>query len=121
MRSRYTAYVLENSDYLLRSWHPHTRPTSLHLKTGEVRWTGLTIINIKAGRAGDKKGEVEFIASYEQSGQDGRVQENSHFVFEQGQWFYLDGDLRNEVKAGRNSPCPCGSGKKFKKCCASKL
>jgi len=26
---------------------------------------------------------------------------------------------RAEKKVGRNSPCPCGSGKKFKKCCGS--
>lgn len=24
-------------------------------------------------------------------------------------------------KVGRNDPCPCGSGKKYKKCCEAKL
>jgi len=121
MRSRYTAYAMGNSDYLLHSWHPHTRPQSLHLNAGEVCWTGLTVNSIQAGRSGDKKGEVEFTASYEQSGQNGQVQENSRFVFEQGRWFYLDGDTQKAEKTGRNSPCPCGSGKKFKQCCACKL
>jgi preprotein translocase subunit SecA len=27
---------------------------------------------------------------------------------------------RNGEKVGRNDPCPCGSGKKFKKCCGSR-
>ena len=48
----------------------------------------------------------------------GEVHENSRFVKEQGQWFYVDGDLKSQAKVGRNDPCPCGSGKKYKRCCA---
>ena len=28
--------------------------------------------------------------------------------------------VRSEKKAGPNDPCPCGSGKKYKKCCMQK-
>lgn len=121
MRSRYTAYVMENSEYLLHSWHSSTRPQTLSLKPGEVNWVGLTVGKIQAGQPGDRKGEVEFVASYEQAGQNRQVQENSCFIFEQNQWFYLQESIGSAgKKTGRNAPCPCGSGKKFKKCCASK-
>jgi SEC-C motif domain protein len=120
MRSRYTAYVMENSEYLMQSWYPDTRPESLSIKAGEVSWTGLSVGKLKAGQPGDKKGEVEFIASFKQAGESEQVQENSRFVFENGKWFYLDGDISKGEKVGRNDPCPCGSGRKFKKCCAGK-
>jgi SEC-C motif-containing protein len=50
------------------------------------------------------------------------MHEKASFIKEDGQWFYVDGDIikapqaRSE-KIGRNAPCPCGSGKKYKKCC----
>jgi len=117
MRSRYTAYVLENTEYLLNSWHPKTRPEKFGIQAGIVNWTGLSIKHLQGGNSGDTTGRVEFIARYEQAGEIGEVHENSRFVFEQGYWLYLDGDLITR-KAGRNDPCPCGSGKKYKKCCS---
>ncbi len=116
MRSRYTAYVLENTEYLLDSWHPETRPETLSIQPGIINWLGLSIKYLKNGNSGDIAGRVEFIAKYEQKGINGEVHENSRFIFEQGCWFYIDGDLITR-KAGRNDPCPCGSGKKYKKCC----
>jgi len=120
MRSRYSAYVQADSEYLLHSWHVDTRPQSLVINSTELIWTDLTICRTRAGQPGDNKGEVEFIASYMQQGQDGQVHENSRFVFDNERWFYVDGDLIIDKKIGRNSPCSCGSGKKFKKCCARK-
>ena len=117
MRSRYSAYVLNDFDYLRRSWHAPTRPARLQ-PDQDIRWTGLTVLACQAGQPGDRSGRVEFIARYEHRGQPGQVHEDSRFVFEQGQWFYVDGDLRNADKVGRNDPCPCGSGRKYKKCCA---
>ena len=120
MRSRYTAYVLGNSSYLSSSWHVSTRPPHLDENPG-VEWLGLEVLSRKAGLAGDTKGSVEFIARYQRQGVPGQVHENSRFVKEQGQWFYLDGDLKTAATVGRNDPCPCGSGKKFKKCCGRQV
>ena len=118
MRSRYSAYAVENTDYLLKSWHPDTRPKTLDLGEGSLQWTGLTICACQDGQSGDRFGRVEFIARYVQHGTPGQVYEDSRFVYEQGQWWYLDGNLKSGLKVGRNDPCPCGSGKKYKKCCA---
>lgn len=117
MRSRYTAYVKGDTGYLLKSWHPKHRPAELNLEDSPICWTGLEILQIQDGQTGDVQGIVEFIARYEQAGQAGEVRECSRFLFEQGQWLYLDGDLKSNEKQGRNSPCPCGSGKKYKACC----
>ncbi|MDQ1363368.1 MAG: motif domain protein [Pseudomonadota bacterium] len=115
MRSRYTAYVLGRADYLAASWHPSTRPPQLSV-SGDIEWSGLEVLACQSGSATDSRGRVEFIARYRQQGRSGQVHENSRFVQEQGRWFYLDGDLKTVV-SGRNAPCTCGSGKKFKKCC----
>lgn len=116
MRSRYTAYGLRDEAYLLASWHVSTRPRALNLANSSIEWQGLEVLN---SRQGEDKATVEFIARYRQKGVAGAVHENSRFVKEQGQWFYVDGDLKTSAKVGRNDPCPCGSGKKFKKCCGA--
>lgn len=117
MRSRYVAYVQGNAEYLLNSWHGKFRPPELDLKQSQIHWCELQILQTQGGQPGDRQGTVEFIARYEQDGQAGQVQELSRFEFVQGQWLYLDGDLKATEKPGRNSPCPCGSGKKYKRCC----
>lgn len=117
MRSRYTAYVKGDAEYLIKSWHPKYRPVELNLENSKITWQGLEIVNTQAGLVGDTQGVVEFIARFERTGQPGKVQERSRFQFEQGQWLYLDGDLKSSAIPGRNSPCPCGSGKKYKHCC----
>lgn len=117
MRSRYYAYVKGNAEYLLKSWHPKYRPAELNLEKSQINWLGLQILQTQAGLVGDAQGVVEFIARFEQAGKPGMVQERSRFVFEHGQWLYLDGDLKSSEKPGRNTLCPCGSGKKYKHCC----
>ncbi|RMX06465.1 hypothetical protein D8I35_08020 [Corticibacter populi] len=90
MRSRYTAYVLELGDYLLRTWHPDTRPANLDL--GEpVRWLGLEVRRHQVIDA--THAEVEFVARYRQQGRAVRMHERSRFVLEAGQWLYVDGDF----------------------------
>jgi SEC-C motif domain protein len=116
MRSRYTAYVMRDAAYLSASWHVSTRPAQLDLHSS-IEWLGLTIISIKAGAADDQRGRVEFIARYQQLDFTGQAHEDSRFIFEQDRWFYLDGDVKTEKLTGRNMPCSCGRGKKFKKCC----
>lgn len=114
MRSRFSAFALGNAAYVQRSWHSSTRPATLSLDEGE-RWVGLTIAN--ADQQGDR-GTVHFRAISQHDGHFSVLEETSHFVREAGHWFYVDGaPAVSTLKPGRNDVCPCGSGKKFKKCC----
>ena len=118
MRSRYTAFVRGDVAYLLASWHPRTRPATLDL-TDQPNWERLEIVRCEAGTPIDDEGRVEFIAHFRSKDGAGRLHESSRFVREQGRWFYVDGLQPTAAvgKPGRNSPCPCGSGRKFKHCC----
>lgn len=89
MRSRYTAFVAGDVDYLLRTWHPETRPANLELDPG-LAWTGLEILRTVRGGAADRAGTVEFRANYREGGQDHAQQEKSTFVREDGRWVYRD-------------------------------
>lgn len=123
MRSRYTAYTRRDDTYLLNTWHPDTCPTDPHPSRDDGNlWTGLDILRTEAGREGDKEGIVEFLAHCKTNGTATQLHETSRFTHDGERWFYVDGvgqqPVRREApKVGRNNPCPCGSGKKFKKCC----
>jgi SEC-C motif-containing protein len=94
MRSRYTAYVHEDVDYLLRTWHASTRPAGLNLQdTRPDKWLGLKIVNTAKGQQQDSEGGVEFIARYKLNGKAYRLHEKSRFLRENDIWFYLDGEL----------------------------
>ena len=117
MRSRYTAYVLGNEPYLLATWAPSTRPAALDLEAHPVKWLQLTIHSHQHEEL-TGTGEVDFSARYLDRDQLCTLRENSRFVRQEGLWYYLDGTAAtHRKKIGRNSPCPCGSGKKFKRCC----
>jgi SEC-C motif domain protein len=90
MRSRYSAFVLGDAGYLLRTWHPSTRPRTLELDD-DVRWTGLDVLATTGGSLLAAEGTVEFRAAYVRGRVAGAQHENSRFVREGGQWFYLDG------------------------------
>ncbi len=125
MRSRYCAYVREYNEYLNKSWHSSTRPRDAITHNPQLIWRGLEVINIVGGGEQDSRGEVEFVAHYTISGRPESLHERSHFIREAGQWFYVRGDdllplvAAASDKIARNEPCPCGSGKKYKKCCGS--
>jgi len=120
MRSRFSAYVLGHYDYLLASWHPDTRPPAERLGGTGLQWLHLAIVDTAAGGMEDETGTVAFIATFREGNRVRQLHETSRFVREQGQWRYLDGDCRlSEV--GRNDPCYCGSGQKFKRCCLPRL
>ncbi len=89
MRSRYSAFAVGDTGYLLRTWHPTTRPGSLDLEPAQ-RWTGLDILGTTGGSAFHAEGTVEFRAHCSVHGQAGSQYENSRFVREDGQWVYLD-------------------------------
>jgi len=88
MRSRYSAFVLRDAAYLLRSWHSSTRPAHLDFDS-KLRWTGLEIVSTTGGSPFNADGTVEFIAHYTESGRSGTMRENSSFVREDGNWVYL--------------------------------
>ena len=92
MRSRYTAYVLGNENYLLFSWHPRTRPPQMSLNA-DMQWLGLTILRTEAGGRNDQQGVVEFVARYKMNGRGFRLHETSRFERFEGRWVYVDGDV----------------------------
>ncbi|MGW2959609.1 YchJ family protein [Streptomyces sp. NPDC001220] len=88
MRSRYSAFVRRDEPYLLRTWHPRTRPGRLDLDPG-MRWTGLEILATTDGTAFHATGTVTFRASFK----GGSLHEVSRFERVDGAWVYLDGDF----------------------------
>ena len=91
MRSRYTAFVLEDSDYLLATWHPSHRPDSLEFEPG-LKWLGLEVR--EHVQADPDHAVVEFVARSRSAGRGLRLHERSRFVREDGRWFYLDGEMK---------------------------
>jgi SEC-C motif-containing protein len=94
MRSRYTAFAVGDEAYLVRSWHPRTRPERVDLDA-TTRWTGLTLLRSERGGTDDEDGVVEFVARWSESsagaGRGGELHEVSRFARRGGRWLYLDG------------------------------
>ena len=116
MRSRFTAFARGDTAYLRASWHRDTRPAQLELDE-RLTWDRLEIFQVEGGGVNDGQGRVGFAAHYRSGAGTGCLRELSRFVHEQGRWFYVDGAALPRHEAGRNAPCPCGSGRKFKRCC----
>ena len=127
MRSRYSAYVFCNVDHLERSLAPESRTdhdrSSAEQWAKAVEWQGLSILSTQAGGPDDETGVVEFIANFRENGTDQSHHETANFRRHEDGWAYVDGRVhkkpvvRTTPKVGRNDPCTCGSGKKFKQCC----
>lgn len=128
MRSRYTAYVVGKIEHLEYTLDDKGResfdPESTREWSENTTWHGIDIVSVDRGGVDDDEGVVEFIASYELDGQDLQHHERATFKREDGRWMFVDGRVigrdpyrRETPKVGRNDPCICGSGKKFKKCC----
>ncbi|MFE4195786.1 YchJ family protein [Paenarthrobacter sp. NPDC056912] len=92
MRSRYSAFVVLEPEYLLRTWHPSTRPASMDLDP-DMQWRRLDILSTSNGGPLDLDGTVEFAAYYRSDGERGVQRELSRFVREAKRWFYVDGDV----------------------------
>ncbi len=128
MRARYTAYAVDNIDFLYNSSGPQVRAefdaeSSRRWAEG-AEWQGMDVLATEAGGPDDQEGVVEFIARYRVKTTDFEHHERSIFQRVEGEWKFIDGELvkpkpiqRDPAKVGRNDPCPCGSGKKYKKCC----
>jgi SEC-C motif-containing protein len=128
MRARYCAYVQGEIDYIHNTLHPDHRADhdleAARKWSRDSQWLGLEIIATGQGGEADQHGVVEFKASYRDRGGLRQAHEVSQFERVGGAWVYVDGEMpkpetvRNSgSKVGRNEPCPCGSGKKYKKCC----
>lgn len=125
MRSRFTAYVLDKIQYVQDTWDASTRPKpeKTHFAEENIDWQRLEIIDTKKGGITDSKGIVEFKAFYQNNDEEYMLHEISRFAKTNGRWFYVDGVVKKVGKIiqpsnqGKNAPCPCGSGKKYKRCC----
>lgn len=140
MRSRYTAYTRAEIEYIKTTMAPEARED---FDEGETRkwaegskWKGLKVLDTKKGGPEDNDGMVEFVATYERDGEGVDHHEVSQFrKTKDGKWLFVDGEahphkegeghhhhekpatvVRSSPKIGRNDPCHCGSGKKYKKC-----
>ena len=130
MRARYTAYTQVEMDFIEKTHDPKTRRTTDMKANREwaetTKWQGLEIIEAKQGGREDEVGTVEFKAQFETEDGLQDHHELSLFRKREGKWYFSDAKdptkqpvVRQAEKVGRNDPCPCGSGKKFKKCCGN--
>ena len=128
MRARYSAFVTKQADFLHQSLHPDHRSdhdvAATRRWAENSQWLGLEILAVNAGGKDDEEGTVEFVATYKERDLVKPHHEISTFRKLDGVWYFVDGklippktEIRNQPKVGRNDPCPCGSGKKYKKCC----
>ena len=92
MRSRYSAFVLLDAEYLRKTWHPDTAPADLELDPA-MEWRRLDIVAASGGGPFDTAGTVEFKAYYRHGSERGILHESSRFVREGGRWLYVDGDI----------------------------
>jgi len=124
MRSRYSAFVLGKLDHIDRTNAPEIREdfnrAEAERSVQECEWQGL---DVKRATEDDDAGTVEFVACFKRGGKFFAQHELASFCRREGQWLYLSGQInpsppqRHFTKIGRNDPCTCGSGKKYKKCC----
>ncbi|HOX91457.1 MAG TPA: YchJ family protein [Spirochaetales bacterium] len=125
MRSRYSAYVKGEIAWIMKSC---VRDDSIDEEatrrwSQNADWKGLQILKTEKGGPADTEGVVEFIATYVMDGLKEEHHETASFIKENGRWVYQSGAIKTETvvregpKVGRNDPCPCGSGKKYKQCC----
>ena len=124
LEARYQAFVDGEVDFILATHHPETRAQverdAILNWSKNSSWKGLKIENV------DEKGDkafIRFTARYQREIQTTNHTENAEFRKLEGRWYYYDSEFpkpetirRDGEKVGRNDPCPCGSGKKYKKC-----
>lgn len=100
MRSRYSAYVFGQEQYLLSTWHPDTRPSQLNLSQDKaIKWLRLEILNKSNLKLNPKnaiqQATVEFVAFYKIDGKAEKMHENSMFEKLEDNWYYLNGEIRD--------------------------
>jgi len=130
MRARYSAFEKGQTDYLSSTLTPQSRadfdPEETAKWAASAIWKKLEIVKTTGGQETDDAATVEFKAYFKMDGQHQVHHEVSTFTKTDGAWFYVNGDMNPKQeqriilnKVGRNDPCTCGSGKKYKKCCGA--
>jgi len=127
MRSRYSAFVLGDVGYLADTLTAEQRAdfdqVEAEKTAKDAKWQGLEVRAVTGGGQNDDSGTVEFVARFRLNDQERIHHELSEFTRENGRWLCAGGKMSPKgppvrvVKVSRNDPCPCGSGKKYKKCC----
>ena len=128
MRARYSAYAMGNIEYLYKTAGPRVRkefdPENSKKWAESATWGGIEFLSVVGGGENDETAKVDFVAHYSVKGKDFNHHELADFAKLDGEWRFIDGRIfgsdpirREEPKVGRNDLCPCGSGKKYKKCC----
>lgn len=131
MRARYSAYVVGEIEYIIESTYPDKRSEcdekSIREWSENSEWHGFEVLSTEGGQVGDSEGKVEFTARFTEDRINKTLHETGTFKKSDGVWYYVDGVMhaskpfvRAAEKISRNAPCPCGSGKKYKKCCMEK-
>ena len=131
MRSRYCAYAERAVDYIvetcLTQGERDIDKKATRNWSEKSTWLGLKILSVSKGQKEDTEGTVEFEARYKREGLEEVHHEQGRFKKRNGLWWYEDGKVipltvvRSTPKVGRNEPCPCGSGKKYKHCCGKSV
>ncbi|MCY9851297.1 YchJ family metal-binding protein [Vibrio mediterranei] len=129
MRARFSAHKTKNVDFVVATYHPSCDAEAERSSIADSinsNWTKLKVTGTESG-TNKHEGFVSFEAYLEEDGFEYCLTERSRFIFEDDQWYYIDGELDDSIpprplttqalKVGRNDPCVCGSGKKYKKCC----
>lgn len=120
MRSRYTAFCTANIDYLIATHHPTQRQAderqTLAQTIADTRWLSLRVLGSDRSKEAVGVGTVEFVAFYQSQGKLGQLHERSQFIRQDNRWYYYHGTMLEPITIGRNDPCWCGNGKKYKKC-----
>lgn len=129
MRARYTAFIRGDMDFLEKTLAPEKQDAfdkaEVAASAKGLSGLGLEVRACYGGAEEDDSGGVEYVARFKVNGQVHAHHELASFRRENGAWVYADGQMNPKsapvqaAKVGRNDPCPCGSGKKYKKCCGA--
>ncbi|MEZ9903154.1 YchJ family protein [Vibrio breoganii] len=127
MRARYCAHELRLVEFVVHTYHPSCNAAAeadVIAESVHGDWKKLEVVSTEPGKD-DYEGYVTFNAYFIEDKRQYSFTEKSRFIKEDGQWFYIDGEMYDyplpvkKREIGRNDPCVCGSGKKYKKCCGS--
>jgi SEC-C motif-containing protein len=130
LRARYSAFVVHEVPFIMSTVHPDKvkeyDERGIREWSEKSEWLGMEIRATDKGGAADEEGRIDFVARYRQGGLPQEHHELAEFRKQDGKWYFWDGHFvkpetvrREQPKVGRNDPCSCGSGKKFKKCCGA--
>jgi len=129
MRARDTAHVVGNFDHIADTHAPEAQASynksAAIAQAKNTEWVGFEVREVTDGGPDDEVGSVTFTARFVEDGDLHAHRERADFRRENGVWVYVDGKINPQVeprrveKVGRNDPCPCGSSKKYKKCCGA--